>query len=279
MLDSASIILTNSGLIALRTLLAVRRALDPKYSYSYISTRLGIKARSYLPEVFKEKKPLNPKHIVPLVDFLELPIAEAEILRAKLLLEFGQLSAAEREQIRLSLRDSEKKMASGDVELSQVRDINLALIIAASLHLFVDGKANRRQILELFGRERYLEVERGLSDLIQSGLFAKDGDILAYSPEFSNILHLYTSTSKKASSDYLRASLREAHDKVSVFEDRSQEMVFYSGIITTEMAKYLEALEQVKHALRNMQSRIECHPADTLVRFNVQLYPIVHKES
>ena len=92
MVEPASVILSSSSLVALRSLIALRRSVDSKFSYSYISRRLGIKSRSYLSEVLSEKKKLNPKHIGPMVDLLSLPLPEAELLKGKLMLDVGDLS-------------------------------------------------------------------------------------------------------------------------------------------------------------------------------------------
>ena len=277
MIDSASVILSSSSVVALRTLIALRRSVDSKFSYSYISRRIGIKSRSYLSEVFKGKKKLNDKHVTPIVDLLGLPLPEAELLRAKLLLDVADLSDVDAARIRLSVRDSEKKLSSSTVALSGVRDINLVMILAVCLHLFKDGSATRRQILDLFSRDKHLDVEIGLADLIANGVLVKADDFYSYSPEYTNSLHLYTATAMKTQVDYLKASLNEALTHVSDFEQNRQDTVFYSGIITADRTQYLQSLEHVKQSMRSVQSRIESNPADTLIRFNVQIYPIVTK--
>lgn len=278
MIDSASIILSSTSIVALRTLVALRRSVDSKFSYSFISKRIGIKSRSYLSEVFQGKKKLNDKHIVPIVDLLALELPEAELLKGKLLLEVADLSRAEAERLLLAVQDSEKKLRSSTVAISDVRDINLVMILAVSLHLFKDGQATRRQVIDLFNRDRHFEVERGLADLIKNRILVKDGEILSYSPEYAHSLHLYTATTVKNQNDYLKASLNEALSHVDDFEKNREETIFYSGIITADKMKYIEALGHVKQSLRSVQSRIESNPADTLIRFNVQIYPIITKE-
>ncbi|HYX34587.1 MAG TPA: hypothetical protein VE954_15920 [Oligoflexus sp.] len=274
MVDPASVILSSTSLVALRSLIALRRSVDSKFSYSYISKRIGIKSRSYLSEVFNEKKKLNPKHVVPIVELLALPLTEAELLKGKLMLDVADLNEAEAARIRSEVRDSEKKLTSGTLELSGVRDINLVMLIGACLHLFKDGKAIKNQIFDLFKRDRHLEVEQGLYDLIKNGLLVKEGDQYSYSPDYTNILHVYLATNKKNEIDYLKSSIREALDHVSDFQNNPQETVFYSGIITAEKARYLQDLDYVKQNLRSAQSRIESNSGDTIIRFNVQIYPV-----
>lgn len=277
MIDSASVILSSSSIVALRTLIALRRSVDSKFSYSFISKRIGIKSRSYLSEVFQGKKKLNDKHVIPIVELLALPLPEAELLQGKLLLDIADLSPKEAERLRLSVRDSEKKLSSSTVELSDVRDINLVMILAVCLHLFQDGKATRRQILDLFSRDKHLEIERGLGDLIHNKILVKEDDAFRYSPEYEHSLHLYTATTIKNQVDYLKASLNEALVEVNDFNQKKEESIFYSGIITADRKHYLEALEYVKQSMRSVQSRIESNPADTLIRFNVQIYPVATK--
>lgn len=277
MIDSASVILSSSSIIALRTLIALRRSVDSKFSYSYISRRIGIKSRSYLSEVFQGKKKLNDKHVMPIVELLSLPLPEAELLRGKLLLDFADLSAFEAERLRLTVKDSEKKLSSSTVELAGVKDINLVMILAVCLHLFQDGTASRRQILDLFSRDKHLEVERGLVDLIHNKILVKEGDLYRYSPEYEHSMHLYTSTTIKNQVDYLKASLNEALAEVEGFKPDSKDTIFYSGIITADQKQYLDALVHVKQNLRSIQSRIESNPADSLIRFNVQIYPVATK--
>jgi hypothetical protein len=274
MVDPASVILSSSSLVALRSLIALRRSVDSKFSYSYISRRIGIKSRSYLSEVFNEKKKLNPKHVVPMVDLLALPLPEAELLKGKLMLDVGDLNEAEAARLRSEVRDAEKKLTSGTLQLSDVRDINLVMLLAVCLHLFKDGKASKRQIFDLFKRDKHLEVEKGLYDLIRNGLLVKEGDLYTYSPDYANILHVYMATNKKNELDYLKGSIREALEHVGDFQNNAQETVFYSGLITAEKARYLKELQYVKQSLRSAQSRIESSSGDTVIRFNVQIYPV-----
>lgn len=274
MVDPASVILSSSSLVALRSLIALRRSVDSKFSYSYISRRIGIKSRSYLSEVFNEKKKLNAKHVAPMVDLLALPLPEAELLKGKLMLDVGDLNEAEAARLRSEVRDAEKKLTSGTLQLSDVRDINLVMLLAVCLHLFKDGKAKRRQIFDLFKRDKHLEVEKGLHDLIRNGLLVKEGDLYSYSPDYANILHVYMATNKKNELDYLKGSIREALEHVSDFQNNAQETVFYSGLITAEKARYVKELQYVKQSLRSAQSRIESSAGDTVIRFNVQIYPV-----
>lgn len=279
MVDAASIIVSSSGLVALRSLLALRRSVDAKYSYSYLSRCIDIKSRSYLSAVFKEQKKLSPKHIDPLVDILELPLLEAEMLKAKLQLEFGDLSQGEAVKLQSFVADSEKKLTSSKkVSLPEVRELHFVLMLAACLHLFKESRATRRQLLDLFSREKVLEVERGLAELLRNGLFIKEGEHYTFSPEYSNMLYLYTSPTKKDQIDYLKASLTEAASHIGNFDEQSVDRIFYSGIITSERARYIESLTYVKENLRSIQSRIESNPADSLIRFNVQIYPVAHKD-
>lgn len=279
MLDPASIVLSSSGLVALRTLLALRRSVDSKYSYSYVSKCIEIKSRSYLSAVFKEQKKLNPKHIVPLVDLLSLPLLESEILKGKLQLEFGDHSPGEIERIHSALQDAEKKLTSTTtVKLPEVRELHFVLMLAASLHLFKEGRATRRQLLDLFSRDKHHEVERGLGELLRNGLFVKEGEFYSYSSEYANMLYLFTAPTKKDEIGYLKASLTEAMRHVEDFDKHEEEALFYSGIISADKERYLESMRFVKESLRSVQSRMESNPANTLVRFNIQIYPVAHKE-
>jgi hypothetical protein len=81
-------------------------------------------------------------------------------------------------------------------------------------------------------------------------------------------------TNKKNELDYLKGSIREALEHVGDFQSHAQETVFYSGLITAEKAKYLLELQHVKQSLRSAQSRIESSAGDTVIRFNVQIYPV-----
>lgn len=264
--------------MALRTIIAIRRSENTKFSYSFLSKRLGIKSRSYLTEALKGGKNLNPKHINPLVALLNLPLPETELLEGKLLLDFGDLAAADVEKIKLSVRDIEKKLTSTTVEIAEVRDIHLVMILAACFHLFRNGSATRRQILDLFSKDKVFEIEKALGDLLQNGLLTLEGDSYRFSPEYGDRIHLYMATSPKNEIDYLKSSLAEASAEVESYKKENKDSIFYSGIITADLAHYIESLDYVKQNLRSIQSRIESNPSDTLVRFSVQLYPLATKQ-
>jgi hypothetical protein len=276
-IDFAVIIRSNGSLAALRAIIAIRRSENSKFTLSFLSKRLGIKSRSYLTEVVKGSKNLNPKHIVPLVGLLDLPLPETELLQGKLLLDFGDLAAAEIERLKLTVRDVEKKLTSTIVEIAGVRDIHLVMMLVASFHLFHEGCATRRQILDLFKRDKHFEIERAISDLLQNGLLIREGETYRFSPEYSDRIHLYMSTSPQNEVSYLQASLKEANEYVAQYSKADKQSIFYSGIITADLAKYRDAMDHVKQNLRSIQSRIESEDADTLVRFSVQLYPVVTK--
>ena len=276
---SLPIILHSPGTSALRSLIALRRANEPKFSYSFISRSLGIKARSYLSEVLKGIKKLNERHIEPIVDLLDLPVDEADLLKKKLLLEMGDLNPKECERLRVAIKTLERKFSSKQLQLQDIKDINIVMVLGASLFLFTDYRANRRQFLELFPKERYQDIETGLGELLRNGLFIKDGEQYTFSEEFQNVLHLYTSTARLHEINYLKASLQEALLHVNDFDRDSQSSIFYSGIVTSEMAEFCKAREAIRQNLRGIQSQIVTDgKSDTLIRFNVQLYPIVHKK-
>lgn len=278
LLDLTGIIRSNSGLVALRSIIAIRRVDSVKFTLSFLSKRLGIKSRSYLTEILKGTKPLNPKHINPLVSLLGLSLPESELLETKLLLEFGDLAPTELEKLKQKLKDTEKKLTSATVEITEVRDIHLVMILAACFHLFKDGSATRRQILELFQRDKFFEIEKALGELLQNGLLISEGEVYRFSPELGERIHLYMATSPKNEIHYLKSSLAEASDKVNGFNKANKDSIFYSGIITADLARYIESLDYVKQTLRSIQSRIESNPADALIRFSVQLYPLVTKQ-
>ncbi len=275
--DAISIILANSGLVALRHLLAIRRAEHSKFSYSSISRKLGIKSRSYLAEAIKGKKKLNEKHIDPIVSSLNLPEAAAELLKNKLYLESADLNSTEREKLRIAIQDASKKFSSSQIELNDVRDINLVMKMAMCLYIFPRGRATRRDIIELFGQERFVEVEWAIMDLLRNGLLVKEGDYFRYADNVSEIFHLYTRTSPSHEKAYLKSALQEASEHLDELNRRPESCVFYSGLITAQQLAYLQSMDFIKQSLRNIQSRIEAKDADSLVRFNVQIYPILVK--
>lgn len=274
----ASLILANTGRRSLKTIIAIRRASNASLSYSYISKSIGIKSRSYVSEAVNGKKPLSAKHISPIVDLLDLAPDESSLLKNKLLLEMGDLNSQEQERIQSEIRNIEKLFALKRFNFQGIDNLNVILILSVVLHLFEGHRASRREILDLFPRDRFMEIEKGINDLVTLGLFVKENDSYVFSKELNDISHLYTRSTRAVELTYLRSSMKEAIDHVHNYKNDSDSSVFYSGIVATDMEEFKAALGSIKQNIRGIQSQmISPKNGDSLIRFNIQLYPIVHK--
>lgn len=71
----------------------------------------------------------------------------------------------------------------------------------------------------------------------------------------------------------VRASIQASYDAVAKWYTQPQEALFSSTILSVNKETYTKMLSQLNSVLLEFQSRMESSQADTLIRFNVQIFP------
>lgn len=274
-----SLVLMGSGRQSLKNIIAIKKDLNPRFSYSSLSKSIGLKSRSYLSEVIKGKKKINEKYIHPLVDLLELESDASDLLKNKLLVEIVGISAKEEERIRGEIMVSEKNFALKHLDSDGIEDLNTILTLSIVLHFFPERSATWGEILRLFPPERMQVIDRTITCLSRLGLFIQKDERYTLSTELQSTLHLHPESVRKIEIDYLKSSIKEALEHVSDDRKESNSSIFHSGVVAANFSEFQNSLGSVTLNIRGMQSQmVSPHGGDSLLRFNIQVYPILQRK-
>jgi hypothetical protein len=74
--------------------------------------------------------------------------------------------------------------------------------------------------------------------------------------------------------DYLKKSFAEGIDRLPLLQQKRDDVIFHSSILTVKRSVYREFIKKIKQDFRTYHAELDHENPDTLVRFNVQLYPL-----
>ena len=278
-MESKTVIYENDGITAVEKLIALRKLQTPYFSKSYLSKKLGLRSRGYLTDVFKKRKKLSARIAAPLVEQLGLEAKHEALLKKKLMLD---TELCKTEEARASLLEEISMLMKNDsresIAISENDNIEFLSLIYLSFFLFAHNTGQRKDVVKLFGRDKGIVVDRSLHILVQKGVLIKEGSF--YRPDENHtpsFLNLNCSTNHLIK--YLKSSILEGSEKVNQLKTIPGEVIFNSSVLTVRKKKYLELVAELKNDLNTMHAKLDDSQPDTLVRFNVQIYPLVsHKK-
>ncbi|SMF82795.1 TIGR02147 family protein [Pseudobacteriovorax antillogorgiicola] len=275
-MNTIDLIRHKPGIDALFSILREYRRRSQKYSYANLSRHLGLKSRSYISECLSGKKKLNQKHVKPLIELLGLPPSETEMLVKKTLLDIADLNPNDRHRLSRDISSIEKSFSQSEIDFSALRNPRLSVLLSVSLYLFDDNRATLRQLVKLFGRDQYHEIELAIADLLRLGLWQSEGDYYKY-PEAGAMPFRSNEYSRESEVSYLKETIEEAKQALQkTYRTQPESSIFQSHVLTVNRKQYQQLIDDMKQSISRMQSNIEVsgNETDSLVRFNVQVYPI-----
>jgi len=74
--------------------------------------------------------------------------------------------------------------------------------------------------------------------------------------------------------EYLKKSILESVDRLPMLQTQREEVIFHSSILTVRRSTYRNLLKKIKQDFRTYHAELDDQKPDTLVRFNIQLYPV-----
>jgi uncharacterized protein (TIGR02147 family) len=270
----SSILLSHSGVPALERLIVMKKMEQPSFTKNYLTRKVGLGSRAYLTDVFKGRKKLSARFVRPLVGTLDLEPFEAHYLEKKLLLETEYAkSPTVRDELLADLAVLEKSFRSMTLTVEDNTDVYALSLVYLSFFLFPQRQSSHRDLLKTLEILPAATIERSIQVLLQKGLIVEHDHRLAVNPE-KDFSFLNAQYSVQQEAVYLQKSIAESIDRLPLLQQNRDEVVFHSSILTVRRSAYREFIKTIKQDFRTYHAELDDHNPDTLVRFNVQIYPL-----
>ena len=128
------------------------------------------------------------------------------------------------------------------------------------------------KLQSLFGRGRGVEIDRALQILIAAelvealggGNFRLNSHSINFAESEDGFSHL----------DFLKGAMKDAENAVDKWYARADRSFFTWSILSVKRAEYERLLPKLKDQIRVFEADLDGSDADSLIRFNVQVYPI-----
>ncbi len=255
---------------AIKSLLTYKKAMQSKYSNSYVCRKLGINYRSYLSDVLNRRKKLSRKYWHPFFKVMKLNELESEYLEC--LLQLENCSEKRENQRLLKRLHSVKKelsipVVSGAHLRESSRDLYFSFEVYAAFGLF-NCQPSHQNLIDTFGAANLDKINRALKILLKLDLIQN----------FSGIYHA------KSATKYQRSDLKQLEELHLLAVDDAQKNTqkwihngeaafFFNCTLSVHKEKYFKQLQLLKKQFRNIYSEMEVEDADSIVKILVQIYP------
>jgi uncharacterized protein (TIGR02147 family) len=257
---------------ALQQVFAWRKALDSRFSLAYIAHRLGLKSRGTLSLMLRSERPI-PSRIrrplfqvltrdEPLTDYLELMLARDEATSDTA----RQEAEAKMKALHFFLRD---RFTS--IHLQHGLNL-LASDLLCAFDLF-QGRPTERQLIEFFGRARFPEVQTAIGSLLLNGLIEKQEGHLKRTDKTQRFLTIQ-GQEQDSMLRYLKESIHDAWLNVGKWQGDTSMSCFGSTTMSVRRDIYVEVIKRLKKDMFRYFSELETDEGDTLIRFNMQIFPL-----
>lgn len=255
----------------IQCLFTARKKSSSKFSLTWLCRRAGIPTKGNLSDVMRGRRKLSSKYIRPLGKAFGLSgvdltffcrLFEWESCRNK---ELKQELYEELELIRkvLRIRWIENNMALHP----------LSLLVFATFGLF-SNRARIDQLQQTLNTYDKDEVEKALEALVARGLAKSDGEY--FSPSVDQVM-FSGKENFEPQSHFVEVSLIEAQERApKIWKD--PDTFFSATILSTKFETYLKELDSLRESVSRLHARLENPQADTLVRVNLQVYPLLRRE-
>jgi uncharacterized protein (TIGR02147 family) len=250
-------------------LLAIRKDRQKTFSLSILAKKSGF-SKSFLSEVISGKKKLLSKNLEHLAAPLGMGYLETKCLEGLLLLE---KSKSDEERF---LKNHELESARRVLRLVASESVNsglrlLEFDVYAAFGVF-QGSPTKEQLFSIFPNLPKLEVQNALYSLLEKNAVKANGDdTFSYS---SSGLVVNATDRAGAFLEIWKQSLQDATRQLPKWASHKESSCFASYVVSVNLKKYQDCLENFKNQIFQFASVCDSNEADTLVRINVQIYPV-----
>ena len=255
-----------------RALHELRKQQHKYFSIGYISRECGIPSRGYVSEFLNGKRRLNERYWAPVIRCFGLKGRFAEIAQLMFALEDEKdpSTRTSREQRLISLRRSIQNDVGSMPR--KLQGLFFAFEVFCAFGLF-RNQPSKEELKRYFGREFALEVEYALSALLTIDLISLDSETQRNTLKQSFVRFHDSEDDGLSHYNFLRYAVKDAEAKLKQWH-KHEDALFESTVISVRRDSYREFLQKYFEELVVTVRELESPDADTIVRFNVQIYPV-----
>ncbi|NRA66055.1 MAG: TIGR02147 family protein [Pseudobacteriovorax sp.] len=270
-----TVILSHSPMEALEKLIMLRKSEKPSFNKSAISRRLGCSSRSYLTDILKGRKSISIRLVKPLITLLGLDEHESRYLEIQLLL---TTSFASDDATRSGLEGERKQLrsllTSNKVQFDEKIELNAIFLVYLTLYILPGKQGSYRSLYAKLTMLTAQQIQKSAHELIRQGLIQEQDSVLSICTE-KEFSFLDSESSDDYEQDFLRSAIEESIEHLPMVKEKRQDVIFHSSLITAEKAQLHSLLETMRNELSALRAKVESKNANQLVRFNLQLYPLL----
>lgn len=253
---------------AIAELYHLRKRQDARFSLAALGKKAGINSRGYVSDLVSGRRVVSLKYADAVCGAFDLTDASSDYLKALIELDHAEGEAADAATAKLDKLRKVLKVEHGSLPKYESQQF-FAFEVFCAFSLF-GNRPSRAQLAQYFGRARSIDVDYALHDLAMLGLVRKEDkhyvllkDFISFGDSENGLSHL----------EFLKLSLSLAMRNLEKWFPRKDEAAIYSSIIAVEKTAYQEKLKELKAYCVEWQTGLETSTADSLIRFNVQVFP------
>lgn len=252
----------------IRALYQDGKSKNRKFSLSFLCRRAGIPSKGYLGDVMKAKRKLNLKYALKLGQAFGLSGSHLKFF-ILIVSRDQEHDPVVREKIERALASTEKRLHIRRVPLKST--LNLRLISRIfGLCGVIKPPITVRKLHAALPELSESAIDKALGQLVLVGaLTEENAEFQITGAQFM----FPTGNEPRVVNDFFRDSLSEALSVVPKWLTRPKESFFQSTVLSVKKAVYQEKLEEIREFFDGIQSDIESNDADSVVYFNIQIYP------
>ena len=256
---------------ALDNLYKYFKGCDRKYSLSYFARRAGITSTGYLSDVMRGKRTLHIKYRNSIAKAFHLDGLAVDLMKSLLDREHCK-DLKKMEDLTLRIDILKKNLRTVVIPLPEgVRELFFSLEVFSSFGLF-KNRPTTEQLVQYFVEEPRERICEALETLQKLDLIGNEGEVwfllkeqILFGEESEGFSHL----------NFIRQSLGKASEDLEYWFSRRDQSSFVSSIISVNREVYKNKLIAFKKSLVEAQNDFESGEANMIVRFNVQVFPVI----
>lgn len=266
------ILQAQSGPEALRQAFAYRKALDPKFSLAFVARRLAFKSRGTLSLMLRGERTIPNRIRRSLLQIVAQDDQLTDYLELMLHLE-DEMAPAVRRETEMKLKALHFYLRDRFTSFQLQHGLNLfASDILCAFDLF-NGQPTERQLIDFFGKSRFMEVQTAIRVLLLNGLVDREGGVLRKTQAMRRFLTVNDNEAGETLT-YLKESIYDAYQNAEKWNSRVDVSCFGSTTMSVSLDTYKEILGRLKKDMFRYFSDLETEHGDTLIRFNMQIFPL-----
>ncbi|MCX6123471.1 MAG: hypothetical protein NTV34_01780 [Proteobacteria bacterium] len=265
---------------ALEGLYQLRKSIDPKFSMKVMADRLELRSTGSVSDIItgRRKVPLSVRKKI--CDLFSLTSSESKALQVMIAFDSAKRSESKdclQRQLDAAKNALQRTETPGPRDL---RKLFFSLEVFCAFGLF-NNKPRLIDLIEYFGISCVDDIRHSIDTLVDLGVVRPTPH--AGEKSFARGEQTYELTSNQwfigaqeqgvTHVDFILNTLHHAIKNTPRWFLRSNESAISSTIISVKKSAYLNAIPHIKDTIDQLRCDLESGDADSLIRFNVQVYP------